>query len=226
MNNWKNTKKEYIYFVETFCEAYSSVYKNIKKFTIEKDKEKYKNILENIKSKVSYKTFKNIILKNLDLHDLVFELIGFDNKRKNILNDISVNDYSISSYKKNINKNIIEYIDTLEILKKTETKRYEYIKNTILTLFNSILDLTENITFKIYLNKIDTIFCNKENIKIVSERIKRNIYFIDSNTRMPFLYFKSQLFKNDKSIIILNIKNKLYGVFKRKCSNSNMLYTK
>lgn len=205
--NWKNTKKEYIYFVETFCEAYSSIYKNIKRFNSEKDKDKYKNILDNIKSKVSYKTFKNTILKNIELYDLIFELIGFDKLRKNILKDSSLKDYSILSYKNNINKNIIEYLDSLELLKKTEFKRSEFIKNAILKLFNEVLDLTENIAFKIYLNKIDKIVCNKENINILSERLKRNIYFIDSYTRMPYLYDKSQIFKNDKSIIIIKIKD-------------------
>ena len=43
---------------------------------------------------------------------------------------------------------------------------------------------------------------------MISKKLNINIYFVDSETRLPFLFDQKQIFKDRKSVIVLKIDNR------------------
>lgn len=199
--NWKNDKKQYLFFAEGINDCYISLKKNIKRIsesqTVDKDK------LNSIKNKIALKIIKHMVLKNINLYDLIVDVMDV----KFIFDDKEIEDYSISSYKKLINKHIDEKLESVEILKRIDEKRSEFIKKGIVNFFNAILDKVEDQAYKMYLYKIKRVKCDSETLVSLSRILKRNIYFVDSETRLPYIFDETQKNNHDKSVIILKIKN-------------------
>jgi len=197
---WKNSELEYLSFYKNINNCILNLYDFIKKISLNEN-----NIDEvsKIKNKIIIKIIKNVIIKNINLYDLMVDLIPLTDVKKIIFKKIN-NNNSIHQYKKYIINNLDKYLTSLEILKKTDVKRAEFIKDTIINLIKIILTENEDDIFR---NSYNYVKCNVDNLNIISDVLKYNIYFIDSETRLPFIFDKKQKYNNDKSIVILKINN-------------------
>jgi hypothetical protein len=208
-SNWKIERKDYEIFKENIIRTFYDIYKFISQILINDDEENIKKIIHSFKNKKTIKIIKSLIVKNIDLYDLIKELIPIDNIQA-ILNIQKTS--SIEECKKYMKNNLEQYVSNIEILKKTDSKRYDFIIKNIDDLFYYVLKQSEEETFKNYLTRIKYLTCTLENIELISDKLTRNIYFIDSQTRLPFLLSDKQKFKYSKSIMILKIRNNNYEI--------------
>jgi hypothetical protein len=146
---------------------------------------------------------KNIIKNDNDIetYKLIFEMIslekGFNN---NIL--VSVYQDNIKQSKKNIIQSSIKYYEKifLDFKDVGKTKIAFYI-NKFEIFVKQIIDTAENIVYKDYIEDITNI--DSYILELISNKFDRDIYFINSNTRMPYTPTTYNLRKR-KSIILLN----------------------
>jgi hypothetical protein len=146
------------------------------------------------------------IIKNIKIHevsDFIFDLITFEDL-KDILTTHQNND-EYKNYKDNVVNNLNNFLNSLEILKKIDNEKSDYIKNNIVKIIIEVIDNVDDIIFKQnYKNNLNDI--NTDIINTIINYFKINVYFIDSETRLPFS-FEEQNYKNKKSIILLKIEN-------------------
>jgi hypothetical protein len=168
------------------------------------------NLKEELPDKKLRKIHKHIS-KN-PVYELFFEIVLIDDIEKMFsinddVNDLKPDNNIFDQYKNIINHEIKNYLDSLEILNHIKDKtKLEFIKKNITNIVNLILDNIELYEFDIY-NKEITKDINIDMVNIISNKLKTDIYFIDSTTRLPYIYNTSQIYNNKKAIIILKIEN-------------------
>ena len=204
-SNWVNNEKFYKYFYNTIHNCCTTLYKYVEDNL--KDKNNSENLLKDIDNKIFLKIIKNKIIKNIPLFEVLFEIFSINDIKDKILVDSENKNKSINKYKNTIIKKLNKYIASLDILSEIEKKKYNIIEESILDLFNTILNYIDEDVFKYYLTKITNIECNEENIVLISDVLNINIYFIDSTTRLPVLIEDKQKYKNSQSLIILKVEN-------------------
>ena len=202
--SWINDKKYYKYFIKNVNDTLLIIYKFIEK--IIKEDQDIKGELSRINDKITINIIKNIVLKNINLYDLMSELIPIE-LLKDIL-DTEDSNFSIKIYKQNVVKNLNKILNDIEIFEEIEEKRVKFIKNNIEKLFITTLDEIDEDLFKFYINKSKM---NPETniLNILTNKLNRNIYFIDSDTRLPFIFDDKQIFRNEnKNIILLKLNDR------------------
>jgi len=168
------------------------------------------NLKEELPDKKLRKIHKHIS-KN-PVYELFFEIVLIDDIEKMFsindeVNDLKPDNNIFDQYKNIINHEIKNYLDSLEILNHIKDKtKLEFIKKNITNIVNLILDNIELYEFDIY-NKEITKDINIDMVNIISNKLKTDIYFIDSTTRLPYIYNTYQIYNNKKAIIILKIEN-------------------
>jgi len=168
------------------------------------------NLKEELPDKKLRKIHKHIS-KN-PVYELFFEIVLIDDIEKMFsindeVNDLKPDNNIFNQYKNIINHEIKNYLDSLEILNHIKDKtKLEFIKKNITNIVNLILDNIELYEFDIY-NKEITKDINIDMVNIISNKLKTDIYFIDSTTRLPYIYNTYQIYNNKKAIIILKIEN-------------------
>ena len=214
-SEWINDKKYYKYFYNNIQECFELLYKYITDVS--------ENKLESLKiinNKIYLKIIKNKISKKLPLFEILTEIFPINDIKDVILVDFENSPNSILDFKNTIKNNLAKYISSLEILSEIEKKRCGIIKENITDLFETILSDVEENVFKFYLSKIPVMECNKKNILNICEKLKINIYFIDSDTRLPFVNEDNiQTYENPLSIIILKIQNNFEIIGKLESKN-------
>ena len=184
-------------------------------------KENLKNILENFylfleDKKCQENYIKNIVRnilvdeESIELYNLICNIVPYDIFIKEILPTIyeDTEKYSISSmiqYIIEYSKTILKNIDSINQL---DSNSYQYVLNGLKTFLKEILEETENISFNEYKEGMETISSdiNSFTIDSISNRFNRDIYILDSVSRLPINTSKYSL-KDRKSIILLKIDN-------------------
>jgi len=201
--SWNNDKKYFKYFSKNVNDTFLLIYKFIEK--VIKEDQDVKGELSRISDKITLNIIKNIILKNINLFDLMTELLPIE-LLKDIL-DIEGSNFSIKIYKENVLFNLNKNLDDIEIFDEIEEKRVKFIKDNINKLFIFILDEIDEDLFKFYVNRSKMLPENNI-LNILTNKLNRNIYFIDSDTRLPIMVDNKQLYdKENKNIILLKINN-------------------
>ena len=173
------------------------------------------------------KSVKNVIKSliggdqnKMELYELIFELIPFDEGfEKNILPKAytKCEDGLIDLCKTEIVNQSIKYIDNINTLQNVDPEKIKYIRDTLFTFVNTLVDEAENSAFKEYVNGLKNISdeIDSYTIGLISERFNRDIYFIDSSTRMPYRMGGSDNLKNRKSLIIMWVDQNHYEIIGR-----------
>lgn len=153
----------------------------------------------NIDDKKLQKIIKN--MKINEVSEFIFELISYDELKKLLFLENNYEKFDYLNYKNIVDKNLTEFLDSLEILSKIDKVKADYIKINILKIINDIIDNVDEIEYKNYYKNV---LCNISNdtLNIICNYLKLNIYFIDSETRLPFT-FENQNYKYKKNIILL-----------------------
>jgi len=192
--NFELNKTNYKLVKNKIYNVFSSIYSFI---SLKKDFE--------LETKLNKKIITKI--KNNKLYDLFEELLPFD-KIKDILKKDESN---LKIYIKNIKVEIEHYLNTFNILSHVESKKSEFIKQNILNIVSTIMDEVLNFYYCSYFKNISNNL-DYETVKLISERLKINIYSIDSKTKLPFLIDQYKNFEHNQSIVIVKIENNFESI--------------
>jgi len=177
--------------------------------------------------------------KRIELFRLITELIPLSDK---FFEDIMPNvrdggNIKISTCFDSIVENAVEKLRDTEEMKSIPKSKCDYICDVTRKFLLEILKESESITYHNYIKRLENISLDIDSymVGLISDRINRDIYIIDSKTRLVNNELMSvNNLKGRKSIIILSIKNHYEIVGKllpgnriqREFANSDILINK
>ena len=163
---------------------------------------------DNTNKDFTNKNLEDIVnsIKNNNVCELLFDLISFDDF-KDLFNLNIDNKYIYDEYKIQIDNKLKNIIDSIDILKQVENTKHDYIVKNIINIKDTLIEKVKKLTYNMYYKKI-TKNINIELVNLISKKLNINIYFVDSETRLPFLFDQKQIFKDRKSVIVLKIDNR------------------
>lgn len=166
------------------------------------------------------KVIKNLIGDNedtLNLYKIITELIPIEKFEQKILPDAyaECEEELIEQCKEAIIVKSVEF--AVNTLKGVDKSRVKYIKNEIVKFVHDVVEEAENSAFKAYTNGLQNVSeeVDSYTIGLISDRFDRDIYFIDSRTRMPYLTADTENIKGRKSLIVMWIEGNHYEIVGR-----------
>ena len=181
---WKNEPLDRETFLMEISTVLRDFYDNkgIVAKKLENDMEIYKTLCE----LVTLENFLNVILPS-----------GMDKSE----------DRGMKKYKENIIEETKNF--TFGILENfgnnLELERKDFFMKKILELINTTLLEGENMMFKQFLKKEFVLDTN--NLKIISNKFNRDIYFFDGDNRLPCTVIKDNIIKGRKSVFVIKVDN-------------------
>jgi hypothetical protein len=148
-------------------------------------------------------------LDKLEVIKLIKELIPLDSgfeQRILPMAENSAQDESLGSAKDETIRQTAEYLDDQEELQDAGEDKVVYIVEVALELVNEVLNIAEDAAFKSYLKSLSNVNEDMDGyqLELISDRFKRDIYFIDGKTRMPYLTgATAQTLQGRKSYIVV-----------------------
>lgn len=118
----------------------------------------------------------------------------------------SSSDESLGSSKDEVIRQTAEYLDDQEELQSAEEEKVAYIAEVALGFVNEVLNIAEDAAFKSYIKSLSNVSEDMDSyqLELISDRFKRDIYFIDGKTRMPYLTgTTARTLKGRKSYIVV-----------------------
>jgi hypothetical protein len=203
-------------FLNVFTEIYNTINKSIdgnfkiKSFTV-------KEILNKIDIEKNNKYYQ-AIFSILDLNDLEKTITQSYEKVEYI--DICIN---------KIIKNFYELLKNKLNKSDLSDSKIESINNKFKLLIEVSSDIVCNLCYKKYINDLgdSEYFLDQTHIEILSDKFNFDIYFIDANTRLPYLTGVNKMTpKNRNSVFILWINEIHYEILGRVIKNTNKLTRK
>ena len=191
------------------------------------NKKKWEQLSDGLVAKIPFQENVNKILNkiysgqtpsklNKEAVSIILEMVSMSDFEKVILPSAYEDADTVSDCKKSIVKQAVNFYEKL--FKKMESnidvKKVDYCISTMRKLLEIVADKAEHISYENYLNSItDT----KENVDrytldLISKRLDRNIFFIDSKTRMPYQEGGHRQYKKRKSVILMWIADSHYEV--------------
>lgn len=145
---------------------------------------------------------------NLDVYKLVTELIPIEEFEQIILPEAYAKseDDKINVCCQIILEETRAYVDKKEEMKTLEKGKVDYIQDVIHTLLEQVLREAESSAYKNYIKGLQNTaeYADTYTISMISERFKRDIYFLNGQNRMPYNNCSTtNNLKGRKSIIIL-----------------------
>ena len=169
----------------------------------------------------THRVIKNLIgdnEKSLEAYKLVTELIPLvDGFEKIIL----PNAYDKSENKKisDVSESIIKeanfYLKQKKDIKSISQEKSEYVREIVRKFITACLKEADEEAFKKFVSFSQNITDNIDvyTISLVSKRFKRDIYFLDSRNRMPYIHSNiTENLKKRKSIIVLCLEGGYYEI--------------
>ena len=206
--NWEDLSLKVInkiYFQDNLISNFKEFYNYINS----EDGKLTDNINKIIKNCISNDKDKNVYI-------LISKTIKLDVLEKDILPKIFNNicEKKIKESKMNIKKELSLYFENIlnsfKILNKEETIFYN---NYLSKLLENIVNLSEEKTKIEYIkNTTQENYIDENIVNFISERFNRDLYFIDSNTRIPYKISDEYKLKKRKSIIMLSLDNNRYEI--------------
>lgn len=157
---------------------------------------------DELKSK-NFKSIFNEISKN-PVYELIPEII----LKEDILNILNSNsEIDFSKYKDEVKHSIKNYLESVDVLNQvSDNKKVELIKKNIKHIISIIIDDIKTYEYNSYKNSI----LSQDDFKLINtimDKIKTNIYVIDSKNKLPINFNKLENNKNHKSIILIKLDN-------------------
>jgi hypothetical protein len=161
--------------------------------------------------------------KNEELYGVIFDLFpiekAFEAKIFPAVNlRCSRDECTIRTYKTILIEESIKYLGTRNELASLCDKKLLYIKSGLTGFLDLLLDSAESFAYSDYLKKVgdSTEHVDQETIALISNRLDRDIYFVDAKTRMPYQNASSpDNIKGRKSVLIAYIDDIHYEVVGR-----------
>lgn len=156
-----------------------------------------------------------------EVYKLIAELIPFNEgfEQKILPNAYSKSEEGkIEECCKEIVSETITYLKSREELKSVTKEKVKYIKDVVKKLLTLVLKEAEDFAYKSYVKGLKNVSEDVDSytIGLISERFKRDIYFLDGNNRMPYNNSSTtDNLKNRKSMIVLWIGKNHYEIVGR-----------
>ena len=169
---------------------------------IQQDKSGRTKIVRNIIRKVMKKGDDNT-------YKLVLEMIPLTEFEKNILPEIydKCAEESISTCKDKIVEGAKVFYEKMfaDMGNKVDSKRANYCVGKLVTLIEEVVNEAEDEAFKDYITNLkDTsIVVDQYTIGLIANRFNRDIFFLDSHTRMPYQKGGVEHINERKTLILL-----------------------
>jgi hypothetical protein len=160
-------------------------------------------------SKSFRKVIQNINEKDIDAYKLIIEMIPLEEFEKNILPSVykKCETYNVSKCKNYIKKYAVKYYKKMfDLLNgKLDKDRINFYLKKLKHLMGYIADEAEQSAYIDYIENLNnsSMEVDSYTIGIISEKFNRDIYFIDSRTRMPYRDANDKNTKKRKSIIVM-----------------------
>ena len=161
----------------------------------------------------------------LEEYKIITELIPYKEGFLDIILPKSYNAETVSAIMDSVHEETINYIMTVPEMKHLNKKKVEYIQDMVTDFISAVLKEAEKSAYSEYTKALET---TKETVgeftvNYISDRLNRNIYFLDPNQREPFNPGGNSIHKPDrKGIIILRIKENHYEVVGRLLSGNKI----
>ena len=200
-NAWENSNDCIITIKNTINEIFKSFYEYIINKNLDLEKSHLK-ILNDILHSPNNSTKKiKIIMKIISYNDMCYEIIEKAYEK--------IYDNDLDLFCKEVYNNILNCVTKSHLLKKSNIEKKRKFVFEVQTLFKHIFDIAFTISFEKYMNNLNDndIENNKNYLDVISSNIKRNIYFINCKTRLPYKVLKREQMNYNKSIIVLSLEN-------------------
>jgi hypothetical protein len=157
--------------------------------------------------------------KAIKLYKLITEIIPVSKFEQNILPDAytECEDGLIKQCKESIIVKSAEFvIDTLKN-KDVEKKRIKYITEEVVKFIHIVVEEAELSAYKSYTLSLQNVSeeVDSYTIGLISDKFDRDIYFLDSRSRMPYMTADTQNIKGRKSLIVMWIQENHYEIVGR-----------
>jgi hypothetical protein len=155
----------------------------------------------------------------LNAYRILSEIISLDNfiSILDIAKDKIKYKYSLSIYSKAINRLSIEFFQTKT--KDVDHSKRTFLEKLVTKLIDIVFEMSVSESFKNYILNED-IEVDSSLVSILSNKINRDIYFINSETRLPYNIHTENIYKRRKSIVILLINNHFEVIGRLRKGNS------
>lgn len=179
---------------------------------------------KNARGRSTRRVIKNLVgedASELELYSIVTELIPFDTGFEQIILPEAYSnseDGKIAECCDAIIEATLKFLNKNEEFKSIPVEKSTYISNTVRKFLTIILKEAEDSAYKNYVTGLQNVSEEVDGytIGLISERFKRDIYFLDSKTRMPYNNASTtENLKNRKSIIVLWIGGNHYEIVGR-----------
>lgn len=198
-------------FQELYMDIITTFYNFIK--TNELPKKKYKrDIIENIVKTNEIK----------DIYECIFSVIKLE----------EIENFIVSIYEKNndidiiidkIPKGIENMLKEKLIIAKLNKERIDYFVEKIRLLIVNLINYCINICYRSYCKELEDpeVFLGESHLQLISDKFNFDIYFINGNTRMPYLSGSTtDRFKKRTSVFILWVNEIHYEIMGRVIKDS------
>jgi len=133
-------------------------------------------------------------------------------------NEDHMGESSISDSKEILIDQYMNKIDEIMMtsLASLDNAKKKACLDTMETLFENILNICEKAVHKKFLKKSkhsSELEVTPKSVEVISDCLKRNIYFLDSSSRMPYMFGNKQ--KDRKSVILISLNDTRYEVVGR-----------
>lgn len=216
IEEWKsinNGMVSLISFQEIFSEVFLSVYNSIS--SKENTKKRY------------IRDIINIIIVNdeiRNIYEVIFSVIKLEDL-DNIISEVYQKNQDIDTIIDSIPKNIETFI-TNKFEGRMNEERVTYFSSKIKYMMEIIVIYSVKQSFNNYCKELEDheVYLDQTHIEILSDKFGFDIYFLDANTRMPYLTGVSKdNYKKRNSVFILWVGECHYEIIGRIIKGSNKL---
>lgn len=181
---------------------------------------KYKSIVTNIYNKLNRdeksKRIFSFLLQAIKIDDIL--------SGDGIVEIASRDCSDLIKYRKNIVKAAEDKIHKI-LHEKLNKDKYEYFRSLFIRMVKLVFDYSENAAYKSYKVSLENneMYIDHTHTDLISDKFDLDIYFIDSNTRLPYLSgFDKSTYKKRKSVIVLWINNSHYEIIGKVYDNNKV----
>ena len=160
------------------------------------------------KTKISRKIIRGLLKDNETNFKLIFDMMPLSEFEKNLLPqsyDQSA-DRNIKFCSEKILKNTKEYYSSLfRKFSNVGREKVKYCVDKLMGLMKEVLLRAEEKAYSDYVDTLTSsdVMVDEYMVRLLSNRINRNIYLIDSKNRLPYELGKEEKEEKEKSIVIL-----------------------
>jgi hypothetical protein len=182
---------------------------------------KFMSLNSTARGKNIRRIIKKLIQNNgilVTYYQTITQLIPLEEFEQTILPKAYQNDDDcVTQYRQNILKETTNYFDQIPSLNSLEPNKMDYVKSLLSEMVIEIVKEAEKMAYKSYIDDLKNTHSEVDSfsIDLISDKFDRDIYFIDSKTRMPYQNASWNNLKKRTSVLILWIGGNHYEIVGR-----------